>query len=253
MYLAENPAENCRELLARGVVLSGWYTIYPWDCADHAMAVLCEMGMDRVSWLVSDGRGQGSQLVSATGAKVRGWPGPCGRESSCPCTSQQKKGIQNILLDIAGETENYKLILRNFSGGNAGHLPRGFDFLSKTFRALIISMKTIFISSEVRIVGLDNADRLAVLQGCPGIPGASGPKGEPGLPGTKAKVQLPGLLYHFPSGQFTMCTYKLSLSLQEKWEPRDSLGKQDHLVQKEQLESLASQDQKVNHAALNLS
>ncbi|KAM7087965.1 LOW QUALITY PROTEIN: ficolin-2-like [Ciconia maguari] len=100
MYLAE---KSCQELLAREVVLSGWYTIYPWDCADHAMAVLCEMDMDRGSRLVSDGRGQGSQLVSATGAKVRGCPGPCGHESSCPCTSQQKKGIQNILLDIAGQ------------------------------------------------------------------------------------------------------------------------------------------------------
>ncbi|NXA70810.1 FCN1 protein, partial [Mohoua ochrocephala] len=42
--------------------------------------------------------------------------------------------------------------------------------------------------SEVRIVGLGDADRLAVLQGCPGIPGASGPKGEPGLPGTKGEM-----------------------------------------------------------------
>ncbi|KAF1537136.1 Ficolin-1, partial [Eudyptula albosignata] len=41
---------------------------------------------------------------------------------------------------------------------------------------------------EVRIVGLGDADRLAVLQGCPGIPGASGPKGEPGLPGTKGEA-----------------------------------------------------------------
>lgn len=49
-------------------------------------------------------------------------------------------------------------------------------------------MKTVFISSDVRIVGLGDADRLAILQGCPGIPGASGPKGEPGLPGTKGKA-----------------------------------------------------------------
>ncbi|KAM7087982.1 LOW QUALITY PROTEIN: ficolin-1-like [Ciconia maguari] len=46
---------------------------------------------------------------------------------------------------------------------------------------------------EVRIVGLDNADRLAILQGCPGIPGASGPKGEPGLPGTKGEMGAQGL------------------------------------------------------------
>ncbi|NXL01858.1 FCN1 protein, partial [Mesembrinibis cayennensis] len=46
---------------------------------------------------------------------------------------------------------------------------------------------------EVRIVGLGDADRLAVLQGCPGIPGASGPKGEPGLPGTKGEMGPQGL------------------------------------------------------------
>ncbi|KAM8996456.1 ficolin-2-like [Ara ararauna] len=41
---------------------------------------------------------------------------------------------------------------------------------------------------EVRIVGLGDADQLAILQGCPGNPGASGPKGEPGLPGTKGEA-----------------------------------------------------------------
>ncbi|XP_052671485.1 ficolin-2-like isoform X1 [Harpia harpyja] len=46
---------------------------------------------------------------------------------------------------------------------------------------------------EVRIVGLGDADRLAILQGCPGIPGASGPKGEPGLPGTKGEMGAQGL------------------------------------------------------------
>ncbi|NXS63007.1 FCN1 protein, partial [Brachypteracias leptosomus] len=40
---------------------------------------------------------------------------------------------------------------------------------------------------EVRIVGLGDADQLAILQGCPGIPGASGPRGEPGLPGSKGE------------------------------------------------------------------
>lgn len=40
----------------------------------------------------------------------------------------------------------------------------------------------------MRLVGLGDADRLAILQGCPGIPGVSGPKGEPGLPGTKGEA-----------------------------------------------------------------
>uniref|UniRef100_A0A8B9IAF5 Uncharacterized protein n=2 Tax=Anser TaxID=8842 RepID=A0A8B9IAF5_9AVES len=46
---------------------------------------------------------------------------------------------------------------------------------------------------KVRIVGLGDADRLAVLQGCPGIPGASGSKGEPGVPGTKGEMGTQGL------------------------------------------------------------
>ncbi|NXL85911.1 FCN1 protein, partial [Alectura lathami] len=48
------------------------------------------------------------------------------------------------------------------------------------------------ICPEVRIVGLRDADRFAVLQGCPGIPGASGTKGEPGLPGTNGEMGVQG-------------------------------------------------------------
>ncbi|XP_065504925.1 ficolin-1-like [Caloenas nicobarica] len=49
------------------------------------------------------------------------------------------------------------------------------------------------ICPDVKIVGLGDADRLTVLQGCPGIPGASGPKGEAGLPGTKGEMGAQGL------------------------------------------------------------
>lgn len=49
-------------------------------------------------------------------------------------------------------------------------------------------MMNVCIYAEVKIVGLGEADRLAVLQGCPGIPGAAGPKGKPGLSGTKGKI-----------------------------------------------------------------
>ncbi|XP_029768963.1 ficolin-2-like [Terrapene carolina triunguis] len=38
---------------------------------------------------------------------------------------------------------------------------------------------------DVRIVGLSGSEKLTVLQGCPGIPGAAGPKGEPGVAGMK--------------------------------------------------------------------
>uniref|UniRef100_A0A8B9TXY1 Uncharacterized protein n=1 Tax=Anas platyrhynchos TaxID=8839 RepID=A0A8B9TXY1_ANAPL len=61
---------------------------------------------------------------------------------------------------------------------------------------LLIALRQAVIAElswEVRIVGLGDADRLAVLQGCPGIPGASGSKGEPGLPGTKGEMGAQGL------------------------------------------------------------
>lgn len=63
-----------------------------------------------------------------------------------------------------------------------------FGFLSKTFQSLNNLHKDCLHFSEVRIVGLRDADRLAILQGCPGIPGVSGPKGEAGLPGTKGEA-----------------------------------------------------------------
>lgn len=65
---------------------------------------------------------------------------------------------------------------------------KGFGFLSKTFQSPNNLHKDCLHFSEVRIVGLGDADRLAILQGCPGIPGVSGPKGEPGLPGRKGEA-----------------------------------------------------------------
>nr|XP_015222247.1 PREDICTED: ficolin-1-like isoform X1 [Lepisosteus oculatus] len=38
---------------------------------------------------------------------------------------------------------------------------------------------------DVRLIGLGESDRLAVLQGCPGAPGSPGGKGEQGSPGVK--------------------------------------------------------------------
>ncbi|XP_067417573.1 ficolin-1-like [Emydura macquarii macquarii] len=46
---------------------------------------------------------------------------------------------------------------------------------------------------EVKIVGLSSSERVAVLQRCPGIPGAMGPKGDPGPAGTKGERGAPGI------------------------------------------------------------
>lgn len=51
VFLFHLGAKNCKELLAKGVILSGWYTIYPQDCVP--LTVLCDMNTDGGGWIVS--------------------------------------------------------------------------------------------------------------------------------------------------------------------------------------------------------
>ncbi|XP_060055323.1 ficolin-1-like [Erinaceus europaeus] len=45
---------------------------------------------------------------------------------------------------------------------------------------------------EVKMVGLEGSDKLTILRGCPGLPGAAGPKGDTGSPGGRGQPGYPG-------------------------------------------------------------
>ncbi|XP_019366007.1 PREDICTED: ficolin-1-like [Gavialis gangeticus] len=131
-------ARNCKELLARGKLLSGWYTIYPQHC--NPLTVLCDMDTDGGGWIVFQKRvdglvdffrdwnlykqGFGSQLSEF-------W---LGNDNIHLLTSLGTNELRIDLRDfdnnhqfakyssfrIAGENEKYKLILGEFVGGTAG-------------------------------------------------------------------------------------------------------------------------------------
>lgn len=44
--------QSCKDLLTRGVFLTGWYTIHLPDC--RPLTVLCDMDVDGGGWTVSE-------------------------------------------------------------------------------------------------------------------------------------------------------------------------------------------------------
>uniref|UniRef100_A0A8C3SUC3 Fibrinogen C-terminal domain-containing protein n=1 Tax=Chelydra serpentina TaxID=8475 RepID=A0A8C3SUC3_CHESE len=74
-----------------------------------------------------------------------------------------------------------------------------YSQLNGYFKFYLLKLLVNYVCTPVKIVGLSGSDKLAVLQGCPGMAGAAGPKGEPGaagmkgmFPGAKGDVGLPG-------------------------------------------------------------
>uniref|UniRef100_K7FX75 Fibrinogen C-terminal domain-containing protein n=1 Tax=Pelodiscus sinensis TaxID=13735 RepID=K7FX75_PELSI len=139
--MASRP-KNCKELLARGNHMSGWYTIYPQNC--HAMKVLCDMdtdgGQGRGSYPVFQKRADGSVDFFCDWKSYKNGFGSLlsdfwlGNDNIHLLTSLGTNELRIDLCDfdghyeyakyssfkIAGEADNYQLNLGAFVNGTAG-------------------------------------------------------------------------------------------------------------------------------------
>ncbi|XP_070614495.1 ficolin-2-like [Erythrolamprus reginae] len=131
-------ARNCRELLAKGMVLSGWYTIYPKDC--RPLKVLCDMHTDGGGWIVFQRRLDGSVDFFRDWADYKKGFGSeltefwLGNDNLHLLTSLERNELRVDLMDfenkrsfakyksfgVASELDQYRLSVGNFTGGAAG-------------------------------------------------------------------------------------------------------------------------------------
>ncbi|KAM9117210.1 ficolin-2-like [Pangshura tecta] len=136
--LCKKGPSSCKELLARGNTLSGWYKVYSSDCT--AMTVLCDMATDGGGWTVFQRRADGSvDFFRDWDSYKRGFGNQkmefwLGNDHIHLLTSQGNNELRIDLMDfetkkyfakynsfkILGESENYKLILGDFLNGTAG-------------------------------------------------------------------------------------------------------------------------------------
>lgn len=129
-------AHNCRELLNQGHVLSDWYTIY----LDAPLKVLCDMHTDGGGWIVFQRRWDGSvdfyrdwnsYKIGFGSHLTEFW---LGNDNLHAITSEGNWELRIDFQDfentkyyakyasfkILGESEKYKLMLGDFTEGNAG-------------------------------------------------------------------------------------------------------------------------------------
>ncbi|XP_004467392.4 ficolin-2 [Dasypus novemcinctus] len=129
---------NCKELLSRGHILSGWHTIYLPDC--RPLTVLCDMDTDGGGWTVFQRRIDGSvDFFRDWAAYKQGFGSQLGEfwlgnDNLHALTSQDTYELRVDLVDFQGnhqvaryasfkvedEKEKYKLVLGGFVDGNAG-------------------------------------------------------------------------------------------------------------------------------------
>ncbi|KAM4637504.1 ficolin-2-like [Amazona ochrocephala] len=131
-------ARNCQELLGRGKILSGWYTIYPQGC--NATTVFCDMDTNGGGWIVFQRRWDGSvNFLRDWDSYKRGFGNQLtefwlGNNNLHFLTSLGLSELRIDLRDfennyyfakyssfrVLGESEKYKLVLGDFLGGNSG-------------------------------------------------------------------------------------------------------------------------------------
>ncbi|XP_040541535.1 ficolin-2 isoform X8 [Gallus gallus] len=129
---------NCQELLDKGKILSGWYTIHPQGC--NATTVFCDMDTDGGGWIVFQRRLDGSvNFLRDWNSYKRGFGNQLtefwlGNDNLHFLTSLGTCELRVDLRDfdnnyyfakyasfrVLGESEKYKLVLGDFLGGNAG-------------------------------------------------------------------------------------------------------------------------------------
>ncbi|XP_078498160.1 ficolin-1-like isoform X2 [Lissotriton helveticus] len=130
-------AKNCKELLDRGVLLSGWYTICPED--GKPMTVFCDMDTDGGGWIVFQRRWDGSvDFFRDWKTYKRGFGNQLtefwlGNDNLHNLTANGNYELRIDLEDfdrikyfaqysafkIGSESEKYKLMYQAFTAGNA--------------------------------------------------------------------------------------------------------------------------------------
>ncbi|MGH0167351.1 UNVERIFIED_CONTAM: hypothetical protein FKN15_052391 [Acipenser sinensis] len=131
-------AMNCKELLEQGNTLSDWYTVY--TASKKPISVFCDMHTDGGGWLVFQRRMDGSvDFFQDWNSYKRGFGNKqtefwLGNENIHLLTAT---GFHELRIDledfervktfakyesfqILGESENYKLLLAEFTSGTAG-------------------------------------------------------------------------------------------------------------------------------------
>uniref|UniRef100_A0A8C5QGX0 Fibrinogen C-terminal domain-containing protein n=1 Tax=Leptobrachium leishanense TaxID=445787 RepID=A0A8C5QGX0_9ANUR len=129
---------NCKELLDQGVILSGWYNIYP--DGKEPLTVLCDMDNDGGGWIVFQKRWDGTvDFYRGWQAYKKGFGSQLtefwlGNENLHRLTSTGNYDLRIDFTDfdikhtyatyssfsVAGESEKYKLSFSRFTGGTAG-------------------------------------------------------------------------------------------------------------------------------------